>query len=89
MGISVAFGASFGGVAQAKRETANTATTLLAANSGHRTARVFISRLLYRTNLGINPDFPLENFQGLKTGTNLTGKSKFFDWFHMPSNHSR
>jgi hypothetical protein len=37
----------------------------------------------------LNPDFPLENFQGLKTGTNLTGKSKFFDWFHMPSNHSR
>jgi hypothetical protein len=27
----------------------------------------------------INPDFPLENFQGLKTGENLTGRSKLFD----------
>jgi hypothetical protein len=26
---------------------------------------------------------------GCKRGTNLTGNSKLFDWFHSPSNHSR
>jgi hypothetical protein len=56
--------------------------------------RCLFSRFPYGIIYGIDsdiiiPDFPLENFQGLKTGTNLTGKSKFFDWFHMPSNHSR
>jgi hypothetical protein len=51
--------------------------------------RISVSKLVLQSEhvyskMGIfqnlfNPDFPLENFQGLKTDENLTGRSKLFD----------
>ena len=35
----------------------------------------------------VKPRFSIRIFQGVKTGLNVTGRSKDFDLSHTPSNH--